>query len=326
MESATLFKLLGNPQRLAILRRLMANQATLTQLGEVFNQTPAHIRHHLKALEQAGLVEFVEARPVQGGPEKYYRATRRALFIQHSILPEVPTTKIALNLSSLDTGLRLLAEHFSQSPAPIYLQHLPFSSLDGLIALRQGLCQISAAHLYDPQSGDYNRSFVRHIFPGQSMALVQIYSRHEGLLVQPGNPLGICSLDDLSRPGLRFAQREPGSGVRQWLDSALRRLGLTLDQSEPPVYHSHNAIARAIQQGRVDCGIAVAPSARQFGLDFIPLYEEPYELVLPLSLLKNPRYAPFFEYLSTNDFRTSIRSLGGYIVPQNALQIETIQS
>lgn len=326
MESSSLFKLLGNPQRLAILRRLMANQATLTQLGEVFNQTPAHIRHHLKALEQAGLVEFVAARPVQGGPEKYYRATRRALFIHHSILPEVPAAKIALTISSLDTGLRLLAEHFSQSPAPIYLQHVPYSSLDGLIALRQGLCQISAAHLYDPQSDDYNRSFVRHIFPGQAMALVQIYRREEGLLVQPGNPLGIRSLDDLSRPGLRFANREPGSGVRQWLDSALLRSGYSERQSDLPVYHSHNAVARAIQQGLADFGIALAASARQFGLDFIPLYEEPYELVLPQSLLENPRYTPFFDYLSSGEFRTSIRSLGGYIVSQDFVKIEAVQS
>ena len=326
MESPSLFKLLGNPQRLAILRRLMGNQATLTQLGEYFHQSPAHIRHHLKTLEQAGLVEFVEARPVKGGPEKYYRATRRALYIHHSILPEPPAGKTPLTVSSLDTGLRILAEHFSQSPAPVYLQYIPYSSLDGLIALRQGLCQISAAHLFDSQSGAYNRSFVRHLFPGQPMALVQIYRREEGLLLPPGNPLALRSLEDLARPALRFANREPGSGVRQWLDCALAQAGLPLPQAGAPLYHSHNAVARAVQQGLADCGVAVAASARQFGLDFIPLYEEPYELVLPQSLLANARYAPFFDYLSSGEFRHTIRSLGGYIVGADAVKIESVAS
>ncbi|MFM8319527.1 MAG: substrate-binding domain-containing protein, partial [Chloroflexota bacterium] len=213
----SLFKVLSHPQRLAILRRLMAAPATLTQLGEAFEESPAHIRHHLKALEAAGLVEFAGARPVQGGPEKYYRAARAALLIQHVVLPQAAPGRPVVAIGSMDSAVQRLAGYVAEQGLPLALQPIPLSSLDGLIALRQGLCQLSTCHLIDAQSQEYNRPFIRHIFPGQPVALAQAFRREEGLIVPPGNPLGLRGLDDLARPGLRFINREAGSGVRQWL-------------------------------------------------------------------------------------------------------------
>lgn len=322
-----LFKILGHPERMAILRRLMAAQATLSQLGKAFNKTPANVRHHLKILEQAGLVEFVEARAIQGGPEKYYRATRRAILVHQAVLPDIPAGKFGLTISSIDSAVRRLADQFSRSGVPIFLVHLPLSSMDGLIALRQGLCQISAAHIIDPQSSEYNRSYVRHLFPNQPMALIQIFRRLEGLIVQPGNPLGIRSLEDLARPDVRFVNRESGSGVRQWLDRHLKEQGFQVEPlpGETGIAHSHNAIARQVQQGAADFGLGLAASARQFGLDFVPLYEEPYELVLPESLIADPTHAPFFEFLNSGEFRSTVRGLDGYVVSQNAVSVEFVR-
>jgi putative molybdopterin biosynthesis protein len=321
-----LFKVLGHPERYAILRRLMSGQATLSQLGAALRKSPAHIRHHLKQLEQAGLVEFAEARPVQGGPEKYYRATQRALFIHQAVLPEVPKRKIGITIGSMDAGVRQLAELVGRKQPALFVLPLPLSSLDGLIALRQGLCQMSTCHLIDPQSDEYNRSFVRHLFPSQSMALVQVYRRQEGLIVQPGNPLGVRSLDDLARREVRLVNREPGSGVRQWLDLRLKQLGLPPETiaGYASVVHSHHAVARAIQHGEADAGIGIAASARLFGLDFIPLFEEPYEIAVPLAAVTDRRLAPFFDYLSSGEFRAAIRSLDGYVVPQNSGAVEVI--
>jgi molybdate-binding protein len=325
-QDPILFKILAHPERYAILRRLMATQATLSQLGESFGKTPAHIRHHLKALEQAGLVEFVEARPVQGGPEKYYRATQRALFIHQAVLPERPDHKFSLTIGSMDTGIRHLANFFSQKDVPFSLLPVPLSSLDGLIALRQGLCQMSTCHLIDPQSEDYNRPFVRHLFPGQSMALVRIYRREEGLLVKPGNPLGIRALEDLARPDIRFVNREAGSGVRQWLDLQLSRVGIQPEFVRGYSYalRSHNSIARAIHEGRADTGIGISASAREFGLDYVPLFEEPYDIAVSLSLTTDSLYLPFFEYLNSGEFRTVVRKLAGYSVPQTFGEIAVI--
>ena len=326
LQDSTLFKILGHPERHAILRRLMAAQATLSQLGGSFKKSPAHIRHHLKILEQAGLVEFVEARSVQGGPEKYYRATQRGLFIYQAVLPEIPEEKVGITIGSMDSGINHLADNFSNSKSDIFLVPVPLSSMDGLIALRQGLCQMSTCHLIDPESEEYNRSFIRRLFPGQQMALVQVYRREEGLIVRSGSPLGIRSLEDLARPDILFVNREAGSGVRQWLDLRLMQLGIRSEMIPGylNVMHSHTGVARVIRDGKADVGIGIAASAREFGLQFIPLYEEPYEIAVPLSFVTDNWYTPFFEYLNSGDFRTVVRSLDGYIVPPNSGQMELI--
>ncbi len=326
-KDAALFKILGHPERYAILRRLMATQATLTQLGEFFDKTPAHIRHHLKILlEQAGLVEFVEARPVQGGPEKYYRATQRALFIHQAVLPEIPKDQTSITIGSMDPGVQRLATFFSNQQAPFYLIPVPLSSLDGLIALRQGLCQMSTCHLIDSQSDEYNRPFIRHLFPCQSMALILVYRREEGLIVQSGNPKGVRSLEDLVRSDILFVNREPGSGVRQWLDLRLNRSGIQPEMvpGYRHVVNSHPDVARTVREGKADVGIGIAAIAREFELDFIPLFEEPYEIAMPLSFVSDKRYAPFFEYLNSGEIRAAIRTLDGYTVPQNSGEIEVI--
>ena len=169
---------------------------------------------------------------------------------------------------------------------------------------------MSTCHLIDPQSEEYNHPFIRHLFPCQSMALVLVYRREEGLIVKPGNPLGFRSLEDLVRTDIQFVNREPGSGVRQWLDLRLNRLGI---QSEmvpgySHVVNSHPDVARAIREGKADVGIGIAAIAREFGLDFIPLFEEPYEIAMPLSFVSDKRYTPFFEYLNSGEIRTAIRA------------------
>jgi len=323
---SALFKILGHPERLAILRRLMAGPATLTQLGAFFKQSPAHIRHHLVALERAGLVEFAGAKPVQGGPEKYYRAMQDALFIHEGVLPELPEDKIVLTIGSMDEGIKRIARTFALKQMPVSLFPVPLSSLDGLIALRQGLCQMSTCHLIDMQSGEYNRSFVRHLFPGQSMSLVQVYRREEGLMVSPGNPLGIRLLQDLARPDVLFVNREPGSGVRQWLELNLSRLGIQPGMvcGYSQVVQSHGDVARFVHEGKADTGIGIAASAREFGLDFVPLFDEPYEIIVSQSLVKESRYAPFFEYLNSGEFRSAVRGMEGYRVSQTFGEVELI--
>jgi putative molybdopterin biosynthesis protein len=321
-----LFKILGHAEREAILRHLMTSQATLSQLGEAFKKTPANIRHHLKILEQAGLVEFVEARPVQGGPEKYYRATRRAIFIHQAVLPETKGDKISITIGSMDSGVNLLADYFSKKQALVSLLPVPLSSLDGLIALRQGLCQMSTCHLIDPRTEEYNRPFIRHLFPGQPMALVQIFRREEGLMVKPGNPLRIKSLEDLARQDIHFVNREPGSGVRQWLDMQLKPLGILSHNifGYTDIAHSHSEVAMSIYTGKADCGIGIAASAREFGLEFIPLFEEPYEIALPFGLIEEESYSPFFDYLNSSEFRQMVSNLDGYFVPQTSGKVEFV--
>jgi molybdate-binding protein len=320
------FKVLAHPQRLAILRQLMEGSATLSQLAERFGQSAAHIRHHLLVLKDAGLVELVSTQPVRGTLAKYYQATARAYWINFTVLQDASGGRKPLVIASKDDAVRRVADYFQRRLPEVAPVVFPLNSLAGLLALRQGVCQIATCHLIEPDSQRYNRSFVRHFFPGEEMALVQFFHREEGLLVKAGNPLQIRRLDDLARPGLRMINRESGSGVRIWLDQALKGLGLSPGTiaGYDSVAHSHAAVGQAVLQGEADVGIATAVVARQAGLGFIPLFEEPYEAAVSLSCLKDPSYASFFDHLNSAEFRAAIRGVDGYHVLQTAGQVDRV--
>jgi len=318
-------KLLGHPQRLGILRYLMKQSATLSQLGTYFGQSAAHIRHHVKLLEQAGLVALTDPPPEHNHLEKYYRAFSETWLIQFAVLPE-STENVVLVMASKDLAAHRLVEDFRQKQTGLSLLMLPLNSLDGLIKLRQGICQMATCHLKEPESGQYNRSFVRHLFPGQEMAVLTMYQREEGLIVQPGNPLGIHTLADLAREDVRFINRERGSGIRLWLDQALKEEGISPNEvsgyeMEAP---SHAEVARVIQKGEAGAGLGIAAAARSLGLDFIPLFEEPYELVIPADLIADPHYTPFFDHLNSSEFRAAVQSLDGYLVPATSGQLDWV--
>jgi len=226
----------------------------------------------------------------------------------------------------MDAGMQQVRASLAQIRSGIDLQILPLNSLDGLVLLRQGLCQMSTCHLLDSSTQEYNRSFVRHIFPGQAMAIIPLFSRMEGLIVQAGNPLQIHGLDDLLRPAVRFVNREPGSGIRIWLDQAVKQAGI--DPGQIRGYRqeadSHARVAQTIALGQADAGLGIAAQARALSLDFVPLFEEPYELVVPLELVNTPAYVPFFEHLNSHFYRSTVRKLNGYADLPGSGQVQTI--
>ncbi len=313
-------KILGHPLRLAILRRLMHEAATLTQLGAQFAQSPAHIRHHVKALEQAGLVVLTEPPPQHTHLEKYYRATSSGWLVQLPVLPATETSHPTLVLGSKDAATQQMAAHFAAHDAGLTLHLLAANSLDGLALLRQGVCQMTTCHLREPNADTYNRAYVQHWFPGEEMVLLRLFARTEGLIMAAGNPKHIVSLADLARPDVTLINRERGAGIRVWLDQALTALGIVpqtvrgYDQIAP----SHDAVARAVQMGTADVGIGIAASAQSAGLGFMPLFEEPYDLVLPVAVLHAPGYAPLFDYLASRQFRTNTSRLPGYLLSPTA--------
>ncbi len=318
--------ILGQPERLAILRRLMVEPATLSQLGAYFRRTPAHIRHHLKVLEQAGLVRPDPGHARQNHLEKYYQATAPAWVLHVAVLPEAARRRPALVIGSKDPATKRLVDHFQEHHREITLQHIPLNSLDGLMTLRQGICQMATSHLIEPDAEGYNRSFVRHIFVGQAMAIVKLYKREEGIVIREGNPKRIRGLEDLVRRGVRFINREPGAGIRVWLDQRLSRAGIAQSSiaGYGTVVHSHEAVAQAVLKGKADAGLGTAACAQQPGLQLIPLLQEPYELVVPAALLGERAFQPLFEHLASGEFRLIVRSLDGYQVPASFGTVELV--
>jgi DNA-binding transcriptional regulator YhcF (GntR family) len=140
---------------------------------------------------------------------------------------EFPKEENILRFSgSHDLIVTWLASHFPEIFPGFNLQ-LNFSgSLGGLIDLAEGKADLSGSHLWDEESNRYNKAFVQRLLPGKRIALVTLASRRLGLILPPGNPGNIHSLSDLSRPGMRFVNRQSGSGTRVWLDIALRVKGI----------------------------------------------------------------------------------------------------
>src|SRR5688572_4172549 len=212
-------KLLADPRRMDILRLLMASPATLTHLARMMKQSPAWIRHHILALESANLVEVSEIRKTGKVMEKFYRARAHALLLQEVILPK--TKKPAVIFSgSHDLALEGIGEHLENH---ITLLSLPVGSLNGLVNLRQGLCQVSGSHLLD-ETGEYNIPFVHHLFPDRDMEVVTLAYRTQGIVLSVGNPTNIKKVADFANPNIRFVNRNLGSGTRLWFDAELRKL------------------------------------------------------------------------------------------------------
>lgn len=136
LNSFEQLKLLADPRRLRILRLLMSSQASLTALGRELGEHPAWVRHHLKQLEKAGLVELVETRILSGAVEKIYRASAGGFFLEQIIMPENPTRPCIVFSGSHDLAIEILAEKLAPH---LDLLSLPVGSLDGLVALRQNL-------------------------------------------------------------------------------------------------------------------------------------------------------------------------------------------
>jgi len=177
---------IADPRRLAILRMLMLRPMTLTQIGQRIDKHPAWVRHHVQVLVTAGLVQLVEERVVRNYTEKYYAATAGAFEAHMVIAPGSDEPRTLIALGSHDLGLALLSEDVESSH--VGLISVPVGSLDGLIALRQGLCDIAGCHLFDDERNEYNTPFLRHLFPDIPVLAVTLAYREQGLITAPGTP------------------------------------------------------------------------------------------------------------------------------------------
>lgn len=234
-----------------------------------------------------------------------------------SISPAVEQKEVRF-AGSHDLVITWLASHFAEITSGFTLT-LSFSgSLGGLIALVENTADLAGSHLWDEESDSYNTSFVRRILPGRKIALVTIAHRRIGLIVPPHNPMQIASIEELSRPGVRFANRQPGSGTRVWLDSHLQKAGIP-----PEAIHgytneksTHSAVALSVAEGEADAGIGLQAAALGYGLDFIFLHNDRYDLVIPAENMEREPIPTLVSWLQEENTRAIILDLGGYDVSE----------
>jgi putative molybdopterin biosynthesis protein len=226
---------------------------------------------------------------------------------------EIERTIVAIG--SHDPVLDLASSWLRERDPGVTLASTNVGSMGGLIALRDGLCHLAGSHLLEPETGEYTLPYLKRLVPpGREVAVVRLVHREQGLLVAPGNPLGLTGVADLAREGLRYVNRQPGAGTRVLLDHELARAGIAPEtiagyaREEP----THFAVAAAIAAGRADCGLGVLAAARAFGLDFVAVAREPYDLVLERDLLESELLAPLWTLLDDPAFRSAVEALGGY--------------
>ena len=219
---------------------------------------------------------------------------------------------------SHDLILDLLASRLSEMSGNPTVSSANVGSIGGLLAIRRGETHVAGSHLLDEETGEYNVSYVERYIPNTEVTLIHLAGRTQGLMTSSHNPMQITSLPDLVRNGVRFVNRQRGSGTRVLLDFKLRESGIPTEsiRGYEREEYTHLAVAAAVQGGRADVGLGILPAAKAMGLEFIPLFEEQYDLVIPTEFYEGDLLRPMLDMIRSAEFQREVEALGGYNVSQ----------
>lgn len=266
----------------------------LSELGDVLSLTvPAD-----------GLLLGPAAGSRRGSPKVKVELLRDHRFVDDEIV-----------VAGCDPAIFLVGEYVRRRDEKTSVVGWTMGSAAALEAVKRGEVHVAGLHVQDAQSGEWNLPYLRkHIASGE--VTVVTFARWEaGLMVQAGNPKRIRDIADLERKDVTIMNRESGSGARELLDRRLRGVGLKAHHVKgyERTASSHIEIARRIAEGTVDAGIGLRSMAKLYHLDFIPLQDERYDLVIPTKLLtEHPTLSLFLDTIVSRVFRSEIEALGGY--------------
>jgi molybdate-binding protein/predicted nucleic acid-binding protein len=227
-------------------------------------------------------------------------------------------TGVILAMGSHDLTLDLLGDWLHNEHPERTLVSAHVGSMGGLLALQRDEAHLAGSHLLDAETGDYNISFIRHILTpfGRKVVLLGFVNRIQGLIVARGNPKRISAIEDLLRDDVTFVNRQPGAGTRVLLDHELSRRGILPQhlQGYERTESSHLTVATAVASGVADCGLGIQAAAHTHDLDFVPLFSERFDLVIPADLFTSALLAPLLILLAhpSPDFLRRVAALGGY--------------
>lgn len=220
-----------------------------------------------------------------------------------------------LVVGGCDPAIFLAGEYFRRRDQRGSVVGWTMGSTAALAALKREEIHVAGLHIVDEKSGESNLPYIRRHMKGQSVTVVTFASWEQGLLVKSGNPRGIRGVEDLARKDVVLINREPGAGARLLLDRRLAAAGLRADLVKGYARHavSHLEVGRLIAEGQADVGMGVRAASRLLGLDFLPLQEERYDLVIPTRYLKaHPGLDRFLDTLVSRPFRREMEAVGGY--------------
>ena len=210
-----------------------------------------------------------------------------------------------VSIGSHDLILDIIADKISLSSSHV-------GSMAGLMALKRGETTIAPTHLLNMETGEYNVSYIRELFPDTKMALIKGVTRIQGIMVKKGNPLGIKGVEDLIR--CRYVNRQKGAGTRVLLDYKLKELNINPEQIDgyDKEATTHMAVAALVAKEDIDAGMGIESAAKAMNLDFIEVGPEEYDFAIRRDSLQLPEVQAFIQVLKSDDFHNKLAKMGGY--------------
>lgn len=221
----------------------------------------------------------------------------------------------AVIIGSHDNILDLLANHLHKRRPIVRISSAHVGSMGGIMAIRRGEAHLAGSHLLDAATGEYNVSFIKRLLPGLPLQLINLCYREQGLIVARGNPKNICNFKDIAKEKHTFINRQNGAGTRLLTDKILQDEGLDpmaifgYDHEE----YTHMSVAAAVANGSVDTGMGIRAAANALDLDFVPVTEERYDLIVPQKHLGDGKIMAILDLIRHDHaFQAAILALGGY--------------
>ena len=209
-----------------------------------------------------------------------------------------------------------LFEFLRRSWKDSYVASSHVGSMGGIMAIRNKAAHAAGVHLLDENTGEYNIPFIKKYFPKGGVVLIECVKRVQGIIVQNGNPKNIRTLSDLTEKGLKFVNRQKGSGTRILCDYLCKKEGIDTksiygyDHEE----YTHTAVAALIKAGDADAGLGIYSAAHMYDLDFMSVCEEEYDFLIPESELDSEKISRLLDTLKSPAFQMRLKDMGGYIM------------
>ena len=221
---------------------------------------------------------------------------------------------------SHDLTIDLLSSQLKQVRTDMKIVSAHVGSMAGIMAIRKGEAHVAGIHLLDPSTKQYNISYVKKLLAGQDIVLYPFLKRMQGWILPKGNPLAIETIDDVVKKQANYVNRQKGAGTRILLDLLLTEAGLAPEEIigyEREMF-SHLAVAAEVNGDAKGAGLGIYPAAKAMDLDFVPVADEEYDLVMTKSFYESESGQLLIAIIQSDSFKQQVEKIGGYVVVENA--------
>lgn len=228
--------------------------------------------------------------------------------------PKKIIERTILSTGSHDLSLDLLRDSLQQHTPAYYLASTHVGSLGGIMAMQKSMTHIAGSHLLDPETGTYNITFIKKYLADRKISIITLAHRQQGFIIKKGNPKAIQNIHDLLRDDVTFINRQAGSGTRVLLDYELDKNNIDPDDIKGYDHdeYTHMAVAVTVLSGKADMGLGIMSAAKALELDFIPVTEERYDLLIDDAYMELPMIQTLLAIINSQPFQQTLESMGGY--------------